>query len=183
MKSRSILCMTLSAVMMLSAAGCATTGEPLTAEQKMVRCGAMVAGGAILGGVIGNNTGDGDAGTGALVGALAGGGACGVWLAFQNEQDKRRLMEARLAALEQGQSVEESWTGTDGRVRSVVVSPSTDTQMIPTSQVESADKQVRVCRTLNTQASVSGTQDAINEVWCRTEAGNWEPAEEAMEAA
>lgn len=61
---------------MLGLIGCKTT-NPYTGEQEMTNTAqkAMVgaAGGAILGAVIGNNTGDGDAGRGAVIGAAAGG--------------------------------------------------------------------------------------------------------------
>lgn len=171
----------LSVTMVISA--CATTGSgaPLTAQQRIVRCGAIVAGGALLGGVVGNNVGDGNAGSGALIGAALGGGACAVWLAFENEKDKRRLMEAQLMAARQGEAVTDSWTGDDGRVRTVTIAPSTETQMVLANTREADGPAVaRICRPMNTTVAVGGQSQSMSEVYCRTDEGDWEPAGSAM---
>jgi len=173
---------------MLVLSGCATTGDgaPLTAQQKIVRCAAMVGGGALLGAVIGNNVGDGNSESGALLGAAIGGGACAVWLAFENEQDKRRLAEAQLAAAQNGEAVSETWTGEDGRVRTVTVAPSTETQMVmapsASATVTAAAASPQICRPMNTTVSVEGQSQSIEEVYCRNDAGDWAPATSAMVA-
>jgi outer membrane protein OmpA-like peptidoglycan-associated protein len=67
---------TLVLTMSILLAGCKTT-NPYTGEEEMTNASQKAimgaAGGAILGAVIGNNTGDGDAGRGAIIGAAAGG--------------------------------------------------------------------------------------------------------------
>lgn len=69
--------MVIPAVLVVLATSSCKTTNPYTGEQEMTNTAqkAMIgaAGGAILGAVIGNNTGDGDAGRGAVIGAAAGG--------------------------------------------------------------------------------------------------------------
>lgn len=173
----------------MSLSGCATldSNQPLTTQQKIINCGMMVAGGAVLGAIVGNNVGDGDAGSGAVVGGVLGAGACGVWLAFENEKDKRRLLEAQLAAAQTGNAVTETWTGDDGRERTVSVATSAETQMVvasstPTVVVDSEPVAPRICRPMNTTVTVAGRSETLNEVYCRTDSGDWEPAAEQMVA-
>lgn len=172
---------TASLFFLAAVSGCATTGgEPLTTQQKMVRCAGMVAGGALLGALVGNNVGGGSAGDGAALGAVVGGVSCGVWLAFENEADKRRLAEAQLAAAQRGEVINTSWTGEDGRVRQLSVTPSTETQMVPVTSGEGGESAPQVCRTMNTTASVGANSDTFSEVWCRDSNGNWSASESAM---
>jgi len=167
-------------VSMISA--CATVGgQPLTTQQKMMSCATMVAGGAVLGAIIGNNVGDGDAGAGALAGGLIGAGACGVWLAFNNEADKRRMAEAQLAAIQQNETVSSSWKGADGRERSVTIVPSTETQMIPVSASGTQEPAApMICRPLQTTASYNNNSDTMTEIWCRDADGNYAAATQQM---
>ena len=87
----------VSGVLAISA--CATTAEQTAVQRAIGQCAVTVGGGALLGAVIGNNTGDGDAGTGAVIGAVAGAGACAFLLYRASEQDKQRIRELELAAL------------------------------------------------------------------------------------
>ena len=173
----------------LTLGGCATTGSnaPLTTEQKIAGCIATVAAGALLGAVIGNNTGSGDAGSGAAWGAAAGGAACAVWLAFENEKDKRRLAEAQLAAINSNTTYTDSWTGDDGRARTVTVVPSSETAYVPAPSTKApeatemaAAPTPRICRSVATTATVAGQSQQIDEIWCRDESGNFAKSTMAM---
>ncbi|MEM9838388.1 MAG: OmpA family protein [Pseudomonadota bacterium] len=84
-------------VMALSMTACTTT-DPYTGEQqasKTARNAAIgAAGGAILGAVIANNTGGGDATKGAIIGATTGGlagGGIGIYQDRQEEKLRREL--------------------------------------------------------------------------------------------
>jgi surface antigen len=173
----------------LTLGGCATMNSdvPLTTEQKIAGCIATVAIGALAGAVIGNNTGSGDAGSGAAWGAAAGGAACAVWLAFENEKDKRRLAEAQLAAINSNTTYTDTWTGEDGRARTVTVVPSSETAYVPApsnkapaaTEVAAAPK---ICRSVATTATVNGQAQTMDEIWCRDEAGNFQKSTEPMVA-
>lgn len=179
----------------LAVSGCATTGSgaPLTTEQKIAGCVATIAVGALAGAIIGNNTGSGDAGRGAAWGAAAGGAACAVWLAFENEKDKRRMAEAQLAALQANESYTDTWTGEDGRARTVTVVPSSETAYVPASAANSAAAApsdaaapaaaTKICRPMTTTATVDGQSQTIEEIWCRDASGNYAKSTEAMVVA
>lgn len=166
----------LAAAMTLGA--CQTT-EPMTIQQKVAGCTAMVGGGALLGAIAGNNMGDGNARQGMAIGAAIGGASCAIWLAFENEKDKRRLVEAQLAAASQGQTYTDSWTGDDGKVRSVTVVPSNETSMVPASAPADAATPM-ICRRLNTTATFDGRSEQMQEVSCRDADGNWSKMDQRM---
>lgn len=160
----------------IGTSGCATTGTPLTTDQKIAGCVATVLGGAIIGGLIGD-------GKGAAIGAGIGGAACGIWLAFENEADKRRLAEAELDAVRTGQEVNRSWQGEDGRQRSVRVVPSTDTLALRSADVEDTSAN-RVCRAVTVTPSLEGrSADPFTSYSCRNESGDWERVDQKMVAA
>ena len=176
-------CIAVAATTVLSGCETVSSTRPLTTEEKIVRCGAMVVGSALLGAAIGNNTGDGDSKDGAKVGALIGGGACAVWLAFENAADKKRLAAARDEALRDGNVITTSWKGEDGRERSVHIMPSEETPMIEVSTGPSAPPlatQPRICRKINTTATVQGRSETHEELWCRDENGDYAPATKEM---
>lgn len=187
--------MALTSAMMaatLTVSGCATMGSnaPLTTEQKIAGCVATIAVGALAGAIIGNNTGSGDAGRGAAWGAAAGGAACAVWLAFENEKDKRRMAEAQLAALQNNQSYTDTWTGDDGRARTVTVVPSSETAYVPASAAGSAAAAPadaaaapKICRPMTTTATVDGQSQTMEEIWCRDASGNYAKSTEALVVA
>lgn len=162
----------------MTLAGCQTT-EPLTIQQKVAGCGAMIGGGALLGAIAGNNLGDGNAGQGMALGAALGGASCAIWLAFENEKDKRRLVEAQLVAASQGQTYTDSWTGDDGKARSVTVVPSNETSMVPASAQASTSTPM-ICRRLNTTATFDGRSEQMQEVSCRDADGNWSKMDQRM---
>lgn len=156
-------------------AGCATAGggpsQPQTTQQKIAKCAAMVVGGAILGNLIGKNS------EGTAVGAALGGAACGVWMAFNNAADKKRLEEAQARALQTGQPLKESWQGEDGKSRSVLV------QLGEESPVQTADSGTLMCRPVNTTVSANGGNASNSEEWCRTSDGRYRPRSELMTTA
>lgn len=155
--------------------GCATTGTgPRTAQEKIARCLAVAGGSGLLGSIIGNNVGDGDARQGALIGAGIGGAACAAWTAFSGE-DQRRLEDAQRRAAVEGRTVDESWTGTDGKPRRVVASPAGSVASnAPTAPSASATG--AVCRQVNTTATANGASDEATTTYCRDANGNWNPA-------
>ena len=108
----------IAAVVALS--GCSTTGGTAM-DRAWSQCGVAVVGGALLGAIIGNNTGDGNARQGAGTGSLVGVGICGVLLAMASEEDKQRIREAEYAALETGREREDSYIGADGKRRTILV--------------------------------------------------------------
>mgnify|MGYP007080555079 CR=1 FL=1 len=109
--------------------GCATVdpaNDTRTEVDKAIgRCIASVAVGTILGAVIGNNLGDGDAGRGAAIGAGAGGALCAVMMAVANEEDKRRIAALQMRTYEQGAPQVESYVGSDNRARTILTSVET----------------------------------------------------------
>lgn len=168
-----------------SLSGCATNGRPLTANQRIAGCTVAMIGGGLIGALIGSQVDGrrgGGSGRGAAIGVALGGAACAIWLAFENEKDRRRLAEAQLTAARTGQPVADSWTGDDGRVRSVSVVPSTQMQtMISRRSGEAGGR--RVCRSVATTPSVDNQSAApLTSLVCRDAAGNWSPADGEMVA-
>ncbi|GAA4802768.1 hypothetical protein [Lysobacter hankyongensis] len=158
----------LMAVAATALTACATMPNdrrPLTSEQKIIRCVAMVAGGAALAKALG-----GDARDGALVGAAS----CGVWLLFNNKRDKKYIADASLNAMKTGQPQRAEWRGDDGRGRAVNVT--FDGTMQPSASYKSAKDTGIYCRTLNVQVQADGSRaDTSQDVWCRTADGNFVP--------
>lgn len=164
----------LTSTLALFASGCATTDGPLTTEQRIARCGAMLVGGAVLGSFIGNNIGSGSAGDGALIGAAIGGGACAVWLSFQNEADRERMLATQQQAAATGMPQRARWTGTDGRQRMVSVVPGEAKEFAGASE----DEPMRVCRSTEVTASVGNVSDTMSEIVCRVGDGDYYVSED-----
>ena len=171
----------------MSISGCAMNGPVLTTNQRIARCGATVLGttllGALIGGAVDGRRGGG-AGRGAVIGAGVGVGICAVWLAFENERDKRRLVQAQLSAAQTGRSVNDTWTGEDGQVRTVVAVPSTQTQMVPRNAPRGQTQpEPQLCRQVTITPSVNGqSADPFTTVVCRDSQGNYTPAQSEMVA-
>jgi len=163
----------------MSLSACATldgSGAPRTVQEKIAACAAMVVIGAGIGAIIGNNMGSGDAASGAGVGAALGLGACGVWLAYENEADQARVREAQLLAVQTGQPQTSQWISpTDNLPREVTVQPSTETRMI--IALDSGVQEERVCRIAQTTPEFNGQSDTFGESFClNPETLAWEPA-------
>jgi hypothetical protein len=154
----------------------AATRQRTEVEKAMGKCAASVIGGALLGAVIGNNTGDGDARRGATIGAVAGVGFCAVLIAMANDRDKRQIAEAQALAAEQGGTQTRQYVGNDGLKRSVSIK-AVDFHPTP-ANVSAGDRAAqpdRLCRRLNTTLEVEGKGTAVvpNEVVCRNDDNTW----------
>jgi hypothetical protein len=163
-------------------------------DSLVARCVASVVGGAIVGGLIGAATGGNRGiGTGAAIGAGAGGVACAVMAAL-DEHDRARIKEAQIAAARTGTAQELSYVGKDGLQRKISVRPrpvvarkvvpetlvrgSSLPSASPSASQAAVARGERVCRTLDTSASVAGKGEATvpPQVVCRNDVGDWIPS-------
>lgn len=159
----------------LTASGCATTGgQPMTTNQRILSCVAMVGGGAGVGALLGGD----DRGQGAMVGALLGGATCGVWLAFQHEADQERLRLAQSQAAQSGQAHSDAWVTQTGRAAQVSVTAAPASDMLV--ETSAGAQEARYCRSLNTSANVDGRAETQTEVWCRGADGQFAPLRDAQ---
>src|SRR5689334_21701470 len=98
--------------------GCATTesdGAPRSELDKAIgRCVISVGAGAILGAIVGNNAGRGNAGRGAVIGAAAGGVLCAVMLKVARDKDE--ILARQKAAVAQGGFQRTTFQGKEGPV-------------------------------------------------------------------
>lgn len=158
----------IGAACALGLAGCATTGSQTAMERARGQCGAAIIGGAILGTIIGNNTGDGDAGDGALVGAGLGVGVCAVLMSMASAEDQARIAELERQALESGAERRQAYVGQDGLERSILVRTSA-VRDPGANAMQAAPTATRVCRTRQTTLTVEGKGEAAlaEEIYCR----------------
>ncbi|RKR00440.1 hypothetical protein C7435_1648 [Maricaulis maris] len=158
----------------LALQGCATTsGGGGTAMDRAIRnCMLAVGAGALLGAVVGNNTGSGRAGRGATTGALIGAGACTLLVAVANEQDRARMRELELAAIQSNSAQRGNFVGPRGEGISYSVAPSPAPVPAPTAEAAS----YTACRYSQQTLSVQGRPAASidPQLWCRLETGDWE---------
>jgi len=173
------------------AASCATTGGAgggqarTEVEKAMGTCVAAIAVGALVGAVIGNNTGSGSADRGAGAGALLGAGACGVLLVMANARDKQRIAELQIAAAAAGSSQSATYTGDDGKMRrieTVVRGDVPDPEYTPSATpapdatTPAPTAAPRLCRRVDTTMAVEGAQTVAsvnNQITCREADGTW----------
>ncbi len=161
--------------------GCETSGYGYgggapTTQQKITRCAALIGGGAIIGGIIGNNTGSGDAKKGATTGAIIGAGACAGWLLLQNRSNRMRYDNAQYSAARTGTPYSDQWRDSEsGQTLAVRVDPSA-----PQSMRDTVTGEIRTCRTLNTNLSASSNSDSLTETWCANGDGTWSVAQNYM---
>lgn len=169
---KSITRATVVALSTVVVAGCVTTGarsdRPLSTQQKIGRCVALVAGGAILGNLVGKDS------EATAVGAAVGGAACGVWLAFNNAADKQRLAQAQQRALQTGLAQQESWSDDTGKAKSLNVRVGDEVNL------QSGSGTALVCRSVNTTLAAGGSSAENSEQWCRTSDGSYRPRSELM---
>jgi len=178
-------------VVALTVSGCATTGpsHPLTTQEKIEGCVAMVGLLAIVGAATDKKSGK----RGATRGAALGGAVCAAWLAFESQKDKENLAQAQRKAAKAGTPTSQSWTGEDGVARTVIVNPSEQISMIPMSSSLASTKTPaptpapapvpQLCRKMNTKVTAGNDSDQLDEVWCLDGAGNWAPAATNMTSA
>lgn len=170
-KMKSSLLIAASAVA-LTLAGCATTGTGSNVDRARGQCLLLMGGGALLGAVIGNNTGSGDAGAGAGIGLVAGTVACGVALALASEEDQRQIAAVEMEALEAGQLRQTTYIGRDGKSRTIQVNAA------DINDPAAPETGARTCRTRQTTATVQGvgTHSFDQQVFCRNpDTLAWEP--------
>ncbi|MEM1105643.1 MAG: hypothetical protein AAGH87_04565 [Pseudomonadota bacterium] len=185
----------------LALSGCATTGEQTAVQRAVGQCAFAIGGGALIGAVIGNNVGSGDAGAGAVVGAVAGAGACGFLLYRASEEDKARIRELELAALDApkvGRTVE-TFTAENGkdevRVETfteeapeedypevVLAAYTPDAEIVPAQETvveaEAGGSEQPVsytnCRYVTQSITIEDDQvDGNRQLTCRTTTGDW----------
>ena len=125
-------------------------------EKAMGRCALAVVIGAGIGAAASDNRGQG-----AVTGAAIGGVVCIAMLSVASTRDKARLREAQLAALNTGQVQHASWTTTDNKAASAMVSAGDVVEV-------SAPKKAEVvkCRRVNTQLDVDGQANSTSDVVC-----------------
>ncbi|WP_165184300.1 YMGG-like glycine zipper-containing protein [Caulobacter soli] len=135
-------------------------------DRAIGRCVATVAIGALLGAAVGNNSGRGNAGRGAVIGAAAGGVVCAVILKVA--KDKDALLAHQQEAVALGGMQRATFEGHDGPV--TLITKSRDVEQPATSIGP-----VRVCRYAESQVELGTEQQADlgSQLYCRTEGGDW----------
>ena len=112
-------------------------------------------------------------------GTAVGAGLCAVVLAMNNEEDKRRLRESQVAALNSGRDRTDQYVGQDGQARIIRTSVQTTSNPtgLTTHSAPNGDQFVGPCRRTQTDISVQGkgTANLDPEIVCRTAQGNWLP--------
>ncbi|MDC0651419.1 hypothetical protein OAP52_05090 [Hellea sp.] len=192
MYTKNLILTAASSALILSSCSSTTSGTAYKSavDKAMGDCVASVAGGAILGALIGAAVG-GDMGDGALIGGAAGVGVCGFLMNRASAEDKAKMAEMELAALNSSTygMQRQSFVSTNG---TDVFSVITNTQKVeeidyPEVVVESYniaendatttpaviyDKEVG-CKKYKTQIIVDGKTVNQEGVSCRTVTGDW----------
>ena len=137
-------------------------------DRAVAQCIGAVGFGALLGAVIGNNTGSGNAGRGAVAGAVVGAGACAIILAMRDRDDRRRIAELEAEAADADGTRYAEYQGSDGRNRQIKV----DMTPVPERELDSrATTNIgppRECRMRQTTLTVDGQETALTpEQICR----------------
>jgi hypothetical protein len=135
-------------------------------DKAIGRCVASVAIGALLGAAVGNNSGRGNAGRGAVIGAAAGGVVCAVILKVA--KDKDALLAHQREAVVLGGMQRTTFEGHDGPV--TLITNSRDVE-----QPASSTEPVRVCRFAESQVELGADQQADlgSQLYCRSDDGDW----------
>lgn len=110
-------------------------------------------------------------------GTAVGAGLCAVILIVNNEEDKKRIRESQLAALEAGQNRTDTYVGQDGQARFIKTSVQAEQAppQMASYPLPNGDRFVGPCRRSQTTISVAdkGNADLDADVYCRTAQGNW----------
>lgn len=189
----------------IALSGCASLPigrEPRTAvERAMQNCLGTVVGGAVVGALFGAALGGGNnVAKGAIIGGAAGTVACAALVAMANEEDKARIAEIERVSAAEGKGRIDTYAraGVTRKVETRVYEYKTSASLggpPPASSNKPAKKSEkpvttgsvgggapasteRVCRYVETSVEVSGqgTATADKQLYCRTAAGDWEPA-------
>lgn len=126
-------------------------------EKAMGRCAAAIIAGALLGAAVNSD----NRGQGAVAGGTIGGVLCAAMLAVASKNDKARLRQAQLAALNTGVMHAEDWTTSDNKAASARV---TAGDVVEVTAPKTA--QVLKCRRVNTQLYVDGQGTDTSDVVC-----------------
>lgn len=166
-----------AALAMDGCAGTGMTGDQTALDKSINECIGSVLLGTALGALIGSAS-HGNAGRGALYGAGAGTVACAVMVAINNAQDRQRIRQNQLAALQTGENHTDTYVGQDGTARTVqtnVQTVSAPANFASSPTASTADPIVGPCRKITTQISVAGKGDSEVDpgFTCQTRAGNW----------
>ncbi|ARQ13511.1 hypothetical protein NXC12_PD00422 (plasmid) [Rhizobium etli] len=138
--------------------------------------------GALAGAAIDGGRG---AGRGALIGTAVGVGACAVLLQIAAEEDRTRVREAELAAIESNTSSTRAFVSRSGK--SIAVSTRVASAPVPTVKPDATAKpskgasgetkpQFTACRYSEQTVSVDGqSAGSGKQLWCRLDTGDWKP--------
>lgn len=202
---RSSFAVIVSGTLLLT--GCATTGPTQGGsgqwkiDNVVSRCLLSVTGGALVGAIVGAAAGGGSqrVGTGAAIGAGAGGVLCALMVSL-DAQDKQRVRKAQIDAARTGSVQSSTYVGTDGRVRTIHVvprpaSPAASTPPAPQKSPGTAEKPAvasqpqpsgaevaaeageRICRSVPASITIEGSGTGqVDQIVCRTAEGDWLPA-------
>jgi hypothetical protein len=130
-----------------------------TAVEKAIgRCVLAVTGGAVLGALLGGRR---NAGRGALLGAGAGAGICVMMVSVASGQDKARLRQLQLDAVNSGQDQSQRWRTSDGKDVAATVSAGNVMQVASRTSGD-----VLKCRRANTHLDVNGQGSDSTDVVC-----------------
>ncbi|WP_417435887.1 hypothetical protein [Hoeflea sp.] len=202
----------IAAVMMCGIAvqGCTTTSadgrkvRSTAMDRAVSECVASVAigaiSGAVIGGVIGGSRG---MGRGAAIGAVAGVGRCAILMEIAAAEDRAKVREAELAALQSNRAQTRSITTKNGKSATVrtkvtpaplpvakaekpapveVVQPAATPAAPQTSATavasyaEELNSDYTACRFTELLIDMDGgTADAGKQKWCKSSQGDWEP--------
>lgn len=156
--------------------------------------------GAVIGGVLGGSRG---LGHGAAIGAVAGVGRCAILIEIAAAEDRAKVREAELAALQTNKPQTRSITTKNGKSATVrtkvspaplpaakaekparpAVAQSTTTPAAPqtsatavASFAEELNSDYTACRFTELLIDMDGgTADAGKQKWCKSSQGDWEP--------
>jgi hypothetical protein len=110
-------------------------------------------------------------------GTLVGAGICAVVMIVNNEEDKQRIRESQMAALNSGKSRHDSYVGANGDKRYIntVVTDEKPPLQMASYQLSGGDQFVGPCRRSQTSIEVGdkGSAALDPDVYCRTAQGNW----------
>lgn len=148
---------------LLANAACATTEGLQTSEARseidraVARCTMSVIGGALLGAVVGNNMGDGNARQGAAIGAAGGGVVCAVIMAAARE--KAALIESQRAAVAAGMGGRTEIATKDGKImvvtNRITDAPAPDVATAATDAI-ATEADTRQCRYAQSRVEFAG---------------------------
>lgn len=161
-------------------------------EKATGKCIGSLLGGALLGAVIGRAISKRGAGTGAAIGAGGGAILCGVLVA--NAKHRDRVIQAQMTAMKDPRRlVSDTWIDADGKETTFTANAGTPltidgSRLRPvryqtaTGKAESPtlDTGNRECRMAGGSFASGGTVTAAPaQLYCRTDAGDWQPFAEA----